>query len=604
MGPLIILYVTLFPLLLPIWQERPFVAADLNPAPYPVVVAAEQVALQREALLTADRGLRLAICAELRQTQLQSAFVVLLRQLRVETDPKVLAAVLQQLELSPFVSAGLEAPIRPLLEHPDEDVRYWVTALYGRLDSTDVALLLKAVTEDRSQAVRQVAAERWRERPAGVSLAAYRAFRQDPNPAVAAALTVGAFLAQDAAGHAEELVGALATAHEAVRFAVAARLPDFAAPLPERLIPLFGRDSSPSVRGEAAAGMGRLARGGDLPLLLELTRDPDPEVRRRALAACASYPGPQTLAALVERLEDERALVRRQAEDTLVASEKAQPAGAVVTARLSRTAFPGRAHQCRVLGRIGFAESAEAVHACLRQETEPEGIRDAIFALGRFRYQPAAADLASRSTHASPLVRAAVAEAMGYLAQPSTYPALQALIFDREEPVRQAALLAAGMTAAGSAFSEPVRLALVQTRAEKMTPANRTAAAWTAGRLRPVAAELLKRLKVQATEAVVPGDMGQMLFEADEMLTCVDFALAQLAREDALAKTLFHEVLRAHQAVPAEAAATVPGAYLPSKEVAEYAQQALEFLEDRPTTPRLRPTVPATFSVDRLTPTP
>jgi HEAT repeat protein len=601
MGPLTIPYVTLFPLLLPIWQDRPLVYADLKPAPYPVVVADEQIALQREALVTADRGLRIVICAELRQTNLESAYAVLVRQLSVEADPGVLAVVLQQLEMSPFVSASLEAPVRPLLEHPNEDVRYWATALYGRLETAEGARLLKVVTEERSQAVRQVAAERLRDLPGAITLAAaYRPFRQDLNPAVPAALTVGACLAKEAAAVADELLRDLAVAHEAVRFAVAARLPDLTAPLPERLIPQLGRDASPSVRGETAAALGRLARPADLALLLALTRDPDPEVRRRALAACASYPGAETLTALVERLEDERTLVRRQAEDTLVGAEKAQPAGAVVTARLSRTAFPGRAHQCRVLGRIGFAESAAAVYACLRQETEPEGIRDAVFALGRFRHRPAAADIAAHSTHVSPVVRAAVAEALGYLAVPATYPALQALAFDPDEPVRQAALLAAGMTADGAAFSETVRQALVQTQPEKMSSTNRAAAAWAAGRLRPVAAELVKRLKVQATEAVVPSPMGPMSFEPDETLVCVDFALAQLAREDALAKTLFQEVLDFQQAtLPPGAALALGGAHQSSKEVTEYAQQARAYLAGTPSTQRLRPTVSASFTVDR-----
>jgi HEAT repeat protein len=225
-----------------------------------------------------------------------------------------------------------------------------------------------------------------------------------------------------------------------------------------------------------------------------------------------------------------------------------------------------------------------------------------MFALGRFHHRPAAADIAAQSTHAIPIVRAAVAEALGYLAVPSTYPALQTLAFDLEEPVRHAALLAAGMTADGGAFSETVRKALVETRNGKMSSANRAAAAWAAGRLRPVAADVVKRLKVQATEAVVPGEMGQMLFEADEMLVCVDFALAQLAREDALAKTLFDEVLRFQQVGVTPAATVAPGTYLPTKEVAEYALQALEYHEGKASAQRLRPTTAATFSVDRATP--
>jgi HEAT repeat protein len=566
-------------------------------------VTAEQVALQAEALPVADRSLRMLICTELRQTNLENAYAVLLRQRAIETDPEVLAVVLQQLEMSPFASADLEASIRPLLEHVDEDIRYWSTALYGRLPGADPALLVRAVTQDRSQAVRQVAAERLRDLPGAVTPVVYRAFRQDPNPAVATALTLAACLANDATAQADELVRDLAIAHEAVRFAVAVRLPDLAAGLQERLIPAFGRDPGPSVRGETAAALGQLARAGDLPLLLDLSRDPDPEVRRRALAAGTAYPAAPLLAAAVERLEDPCTLVRRQAEDTLVATDKAQPVGPAVAARLGGTAFPGRAHQCRVLGRVGFAAAAAAIHTCLRQETEPEGLRDAAFALGRFRHQAAATDIAALATHASPIVRAAVAEALGYLAVPSTYPVLQTLAFDAEESVRHAALLAAGMTGAGTAFSETVRLALVQTQPAKMTPANRTAAAWAAARLRPVAEDLVKRLKVQVTTPVVPGMMGQMLYEQDEVLASVDFALAELAREDALARSLFAEVLTFQRVgIPPDAPPPPAGTYQPSAELAEAALQARELLDGKPSATRSRPTASITFSVDRASP--
>jgi HEAT repeat protein len=603
MGPLIIPYIAVFPLLLPIWQERTLTADDILPGPYPVVFAPEQIALQRIALRDADRELRPVILRELRQTHLESAHRVLLDQLALEQDPGVLACLLQQLAMSPFSSARAEAAVRVQLDAPDDDVRLWATALCARLGPGCRERLAKALADDPYPAVREQAAAGLRDLPAGVDAALYQAFRHDANPRVAAAMAVGLCLGPDADAAAAALAQDWQTLHDAARFALTVRLVEFGSPLHQALLPMAQRDPSPAVRAEAASAMARLARPGDQVLVLELTRDPDPEVRRCAVAACRTYPSPETLAALLDRLEDDRTLVRREAEDVLVVSNPAQPAGVAVVARLERTAFPGRAHQCRVLARIGFAESAEAVHAILRQETEPEGIRDAAFALGRFLYRAAAAEIAALGAHESPVVREAVGEALGYLAVSATYPVLQGLAFAAEEPVRQAAILAMGRTGDGRAFSDTVRKVLVQTAPQKMTPVNRAAAAWTAGRLRPVEPELAKRLKVQATEPVVPGPMGMPMFEEDFVLVSVDFALAQMARDDAFARTVFEEVYRVHQVVMEPGQPPPAGLkYTPSKEVLDYSRQAFEYLAGTPSEQRLRPTSEASFHVDVLRP--
>lgn len=603
MGPLVITYITLFPLLLPVWQERAFNADDLMPGPYPVVVAAEQLALQRVALKTADRELRMAIVRELRETGLQEAQRILLDQLVVETDPGLLACVLQQLALSPHSAVPAAEPILAQLRHPDDAVRLWATALCGRFGPVCRERLTRIVAEDSSQAVREQAAAGLRDLDGAVPRDVYQTFRADPNPRVVAALTVGLCLGPDGAGAAPALAREWSALHDGVRFALVARLASMAAPLQEALLPLAWRDPSPGVRGECAAAMARLARPADRAAVLQLTQDPDPEVRRRAAAACLAYPGDDTLVALLDRLDDERTLVRREAEDTLVAANPAQPAGPSTAARLGRSRFPGRAHQCRVLARIGFAEPAAAVHAILRQEREPEGLRDAAFALGRFRFLDAAADVAARGTHASPVVREAVGEALGYLGVPATYPVLQALAFDPDEAVRHAAILAMARIADGTAFGDTIRKVLVATDPAQMSPANRAAAAWAAGRLRPVLPELVQRLKVQATEPVVPGPMGMLLFEAEFVLASVDFGLAQAAQDDAFAMTTFEEVLAIHQRVSPPGEPLPPDVkYTPTKEMLEYSRQAAEYLAGTPPEPRLRPTVSASFQVDRYEP--
>jgi hypothetical protein len=118
-----------------------------------------------------------------------------------------------------------------------------------------------------------------------------------------------------------------------------------------------------------------------------------------------------------------------------------------------------------------------------------------------------------------------------------------------------------------------------------------------------VAEDLVKRLKVQVTTPVVPGMMGQMLYEQDEVLASVDFALAELAREDALARSLFAEVLTFQRVgIPPDAPPPPAGTYQPSAELAEAALQARELLDGKPSATRSRPTASITFSVDRASP--
>ncbi len=602
MGPAIVHYVTIFPLFLALWQDRPLTADDLHPGPYPVVISPEQIALQRQVITAADRELRLTMVKELRQSGEQAAFMVLLTRLGEEKDPGVLAAVLQQLEMSPFRPSGLAGVIAPLLERPEEPVRYWAVALYGRCDGADPARLVAAL-QDPIAAIRLVAAARLRDRPEDVTSALWQAALDGTDPAVAAALAAGFCRSRGGALAGAEVARVFPTAHAAVRQAIADSLADLAAGLQERLLPLAADDPGVAVRGAAATAMGRLARPKDQPRLLALTRDADPEVRRRAVAACRAYPDATTLVALIDRLLDERALVRREAEEAVVAIHETLAVGTATSARLATAAFPGRGHLCRVLGRVGHREAAPEIHGILQTEREPEGLRDAAMALGLLEYDPAAADLARLGdSHESPVVREAVAEALGRLARPESYDTLRKLAFAAEDPVRQAAILSMGRIGDGEAFNATILKVLNQVRAG-MSGTNRAAAAWSAGRLRPIDPALVQRLRVQATVPVVPGEMGEMLFEEDPVMANVDMALAALAREDAGARTALEAVCLAHSPALADGSpASGPGGLVATAEVVECARQAQAHAQGQTPTPGPRPTVSMTFSVERYTP--
>ncbi|MBN2451028.1 MAG: HEAT repeat domain-containing protein [Lentisphaeria bacterium] len=601
MGPVIVRYILLFPLLQPLFRERPIEAEDIVPGPYAVVYAAERIALQRDGLRRAGWELRSVICRELRQTGYDSAVTILAEWLEQEKETRVLATVVQQLSLAENLPDGLERPLRPLLRHPSADVRYWAASLWGRLPGAAAEELLLRLGEESAEEVREAAAARLAERPGEVPAARYTICREERNPRVRASLLLALCRAPDCVGQSDAILQEAQAGPVPSRVVLAESLQGIPDVLREPLLPLLAQDPSASVRSGVADAIGALADRDQLPRLLGLAEDPDPAVRQRAVAALCALPCAESVTACVLRLGDERNLVRRESEETLVALHRTIPVGDEVAARLADPSAPVRYHVCRVLGRCGVRAYSEAIHAGLSRETLPANVAAAIEALGELGAGAAAASIAGHAGAEAAGVRAAVGAALGRLAVPSTYDALARLAFDSEESVRQAAILGIGWTRDGRVFGGVLVKVLETVADARMTATNRAAAAWAAGQLRPLQPALMARLKMQATVAVVPGMMGEMLYEREDVLCNLCLALATCAREDADAAVLFAEVHRDHSVVvpPGEPLPRV-GMLVPTAELRECARQALAYREGRAVEPGERPTTEMPFSYDRL----
>ena len=154
MIPQIVKHVVLFPLLLPVWQERPLGEADLIPGPYPPQVTEHELALQRDALSWADPHLRGRIAVSLGDMGRRDAARILLAQLGREGDPAVLVTVLTQLSRSPLTDLDVVEAATPLLSAEEPGVRIRALGLMSSVPECDVPAIARVALEDPVTAVR------------------------------------------------------------------------------------------------------------------------------------------------------------------------------------------------------------------------------------------------------------------------------------------------------------------------------------------------------------------------------------------------------------------------------------------------------------------
>ena len=592
MIPQIVKHVVLFPLLLPVWQERPLGEADLIPGPYPPQVTEHELALQRDALSWADPHLRGRIAVSLGDMGRRDAARILLAQLGREGDPAVLVTVLTQLSRSPLTDLDVVEAATPLLSAEEPGVRIRALGLMSSVPECDVPAIARVALEDPVTAVRLRAWEALVRLAPRLELSFLRRHWRDADPSVRAlALTAGCSKPEVGA-FALEVTAACDDPSPLVRLALARALGGLPGPLSKAIAARLAKDPHASVRAECMAVLPALpAREASASLLAGAVEDADPEVRRLACEGLALFPSQACLEKLVGRFGDPMRLVREQAGRSVVAVHRTVSAAAIVHGCLASEHADVRVQACRSLGSMGIKSSASALAELLESETRAENTAAAVYGLGSLRFIPAATAVARRATHADAGVRAEVGRALGRFAQPETYGVIGELAFDEAEAVRQQALF--GIRESGDGRLSPVLLKVLKTTAEGavITAQDRVLACWSAAVLRPVSRALMERLVEQATTPVVPV-MGGKEFEQDFVLVSACWALASCARDDEATRPLAATTCTAHGRLFSETDAGNPaeGIYAFSAEVGEYARQARAFMEGKPAEPRPRPT--------------
>ncbi|OGV71850.1 MAG: hypothetical protein A3K19_01130 [Lentisphaerae bacterium RIFOXYB12_FULL_65_16] len=591
MIPTIETFLVLFPLLIPVWEQRPLLPDDLFPTPYPIHMSGADIHMQRQGLGVVDAELRCILAQHLRQSGEPAAQEVLRSQLHTEKDPLVLATILQQFLFMPLEPPPVTETLAPLLNHPSPDVRFWAAGLYGRIRDANLATLAQMALKDTSPSARAAASATLLRRAADLEFDVLKGMIQATDQQVRADGLSAAMGNARVAELQTELLTACDDDNVRVRFAVAGgvdRVPD---DLLQRLTAKLASDRNASVRSALVQAMGRRKSESLLPLLLSLAADPDAEVRRLVAEQLTAFPGQSTIEVLVRLFDDTANLVRCQAEDTLVAIHPQSPVITAVAARLGDANTLARYHVYRVLGRLNAREHDRAIHDVLKSEDRPENIGAVMFALGLLGARVAAPDIAAAAGHESSIVREEAARALGRLNDPTTFDTLNQLLFDKDKTVRAAALISAGWTGSGPAFSASLFKALKTFSDDQMTSENRAAACWAAGRLRPCDEELITQLIRQATTPVVPTPEGPQ-FEQDFVIVSAVLGLSQCGKDDPKVRSRAEAVHRKCSLDPSTLdPLSIKGQMLlPSPEVREFAfRQATAYMNGENIEPVARP---------------
>ena len=258
MIPQIVKRVVLFPLLLPIWEERPPGEADLIPGPYPLQVTEHELALQRDALSWADPDLRERIAVSLGDMARRDAALILLAQLGREGDPTVLATVLAQLSRSPLTGLDVVGAAAPLLSAEESEVRARALGLVSLTPECDVGVIARMALEDPDEAVRLRAWGALVRLAPRVEMGFLRRHWRDVDSRVRVlALTAGCRKPEVEAA-ADDLTAACDDSSPTVRMALARALGELPGPLACEVAARLARDGHASVRAECMAVLPRL----------------------------------------------------------------------------------------------------------------------------------------------------------------------------------------------------------------------------------------------------------------------------------------------------------------------------------------------------------
>lgn len=527
--------VLFFPFWMQIWEKEPISIQHLSSQGH-YQIEPEVLEKLREGLPMFHSDLRIQIMRELCEVPIPAHQKLMLEWLAAERLPEVQSSILQLLQktdlktipassLSTFLKsdhiATAESAIRLYAQLPDADLRNLIPFLTA---GSDPVIPLK---------LRKAAWKVFCGNPGKATLLQSRIleFQQDSSVEIQALALQTACALQPRSSEISAWLDQAATGTALLRLAAARD------PFPEnsaRLQSLL-KDSEPGIRMAAC----EVNSGAFQALILAALGDPHQGVRLAAVKALRGHQDVNHVAAveaLLKSLSDPVQEVRQEAETTLIsAAEKSEgPAREYLEQTLSSQNPLQRLHATQALTRLVQRSAVPAITALIPQETTSENISAGILALANLAAPGSCGELLKQYTgHLSPLVRTAVAHAVGRLQPPGCEPILQKLCVDKQSAdVRIEAFSAMGYFPQG-VFANSLLQCLKDTSGTQTE--ERRNAAWAAGKLQPSSKEeetqlleLARRLVIQCTRPVIPGM--EPMFEGIDVIGNAMYSLVQLQK--------------------------------------------------------------------------
>lgn len=521
-----------FPLWLGIWQQRPITSEDLK-YEQPVVMQDSVLQFLNANIASCNAPLRAQIYCNLASAPIPANRDFLLSCLRREQDSRMRTTLLTFLKRMDTDTMPPDA-IEPYLTDSAPLVSLAAVKLYALLPNAKTSALIPFLQSNTPHSAIRNAA--WHAFAHSPRLAAALGrdvlnFRQDEEPDIrAAALSTALAQPKRVPETTEWLRQAATDGSRLMRLAAAAD----PTPDPDILRKLL-RDPDPSVRLTACtSGNGRFR-----DIIADAVDDSDQSVRTAALHALTLSREPASRALLqriADHLGDPSPLTALQAERsfTLLAANAASATDAEDILRPLVAEPSARLHAVQAAEHIKLRSLARDIAAVADTEKRPECLAAEINALAVLAPKGSYADiLLPNAAHSSPVVRQAVAKALGTLAIPDTEHVISKLALDpKSSHVRAEAFTSMGRFPR-QVFIKDILKCLTDTI--RTTSTERANAAWAVAQI-PVTQQCMDefvnialRLRTQTTVAVIPTNGGPV-FEDEAVLANCFFAIAKLAK--------------------------------------------------------------------------
>jgi HEAT repeat protein len=580
--PLLKTISVVFPLLLPIWQERPLRNEDFNIPDPPILVETEDIQFAVDGFKYADPELKETIIRRLGTVDGTNARDALIQLLTAMEDATLRTAVLQALDGFRPLPKTAAVPVYKCLTHDVAEVRQAACRIIAHAppspqiatrllelaaNDSDNRVRLAALQALTPNQVRMVDGERLlpfvSNMSSSIRSAAWEAFLSAENDALSR--TVLSSVPTDDA--------------QIVRFTVAGHLRPEHGFLAKDLLLTLATDRKSAVRVRAAETLAGFEGEDVQDRLLELLEDTDAEVRRAAVASLGKIAKSATLSALVERLGDPSLFVRETTIETLIELNSSISVSEAVASALNATNPDAREGAYEVLGEIDAEPFAPTILGQLSTEERPSNLATAVKALGKLRWRGARATVVGLAAHTDTEVRRAVAFALGRIGDESTRETLVGLVRDSESSVRVEAIASTGRLGDASFVSLLLEvLDDAKSKTPSFRPAGRMAAMWSLARILPLPNDAVKRIHGHITRPVIPTMMGP-IFDTESVLVSGLFALADIARRDPAAVSYFNSAhtLFLRELEPGQAMS--PSTLMPTPALREYARQGRALFE-------------------------
>lgn len=527
--------VLFFPFWMQIWEAGPISSQHLNTqGHYEVEPAVLEKLLDGFPLFSAD--LRIQIIRELSEYPIPAHQKLMLEWLNTEKVPEVQSSILQLLQKTDLQTIPATS-ITPFLKAENIASAESAIQLFGQLPDADLRDLIPFLSAESNPPIplrlRKAAWKVFIGNPPGAALLQSRIleFRQDSSLEIQSLALQVACLLHPRSAEISAWLDQAAAGPALLRLAAARD------PFPENAARLQGflTDLEPGIRVAAC----QANTGAFQELLLAALNDPHQGVRVAAVNALRVHPDVnslQAVEALLKSFSDPSQQVRQEAETTLVsgAEKSSGPARELLEQSLTSQNPQQRLHAMQALTRLLQRSAIPAITALINQETTSENISAGILALAALAPSGSCGELLQQyADHCSPLVRTAVAHAVGRLQPPGCEALLQKLCVDKQSAtVRIEAFAAMGYFPQG-VFANSLLQCLKNTSGTQTD--ERRNAAWAAGKLNPSSKaeeaqllELAKRLVIQCTRPVIPGL--EPMYEGMDVIGNAMLALAQLQK--------------------------------------------------------------------------